>query len=96
MIQAEDGEDAVNKFMANRDKVRLLLLDVIMPKKNGKEVYDKIRIFNPAVKALFVSGYTADIIHQKGLLDKGLHFLLKPVPMNDLLRKVRSILDEPA
>ncbi len=96
VIQAEDGEDAVNKFMANRDKVRLLLLDVIMPKKNGKEVYDKIRIFNPAVKALFVSGYTADIIHQKGLLDKGLHFLLKPVPMNDLLRKVRSILDEPA
>lgn len=94
VIQAENGEDAVNKFMANRDKVRLLLLDVIMPKKNGKEVYDKVRIFNPAVKALFVSGYTADIIHQRGLLDKGQHFILKPVPMNDLLRKVRSILDE--
>jgi PAS domain S-box-containing protein len=96
VIQAEDGEDAVNKFMANRDKVRLLLLDVIMPKKNGKEVYDKIRIFDPAVKALFLSGYNAEVIHQKGLLDKGLHFILKPVPMNDLLRKVRSILDEPA
>jgi PAS domain S-box-containing protein len=93
VIKAEDGEEAVNKFMANRDTVSLLLLDVIMPKKNGKEVYDKIRIFNPGVKAIFLSGYTAEIIEKKGLLDKGLHFILKPVPMNDLLRKVRSILD---
>ena len=94
VIQAEDGEDAVNKFMTNRDKVRLLLLDVIMPKKNGKDVYDKIRIFKPEVKALFLSGYTAEIVQQKGLLDKGLNFILKPAPMNDLLRKVRSILDK--
>ena len=64
-----------------------------MPKKSGKEVYNKIRIFNPDVKALFVSGYNAEIVQQKGLLDKGLHFLLKPVAMNDLLRKVRSVLD---
>jgi PAS domain S-box-containing protein len=93
VIQAENGEDAVNKFMANREKVRLLILDVIMPKKNGKEVYEKIRIFKPDIKALFFSGYTADIIHQKGLLDRGLDLLLKPVPMNDLLRRVRTILD---
>ncbi len=93
VIRAEDGEEAVNKFMADRDKVRLLLLDVIMPKKNGKEVYDKIRIFKPDIKALFLSGYTAEIIQQKGLLEKGVNFILKPVPMNDLLRKVRSILD---
>jgi two-component system, cell cycle sensor histidine kinase and response regulator CckA len=93
VIQAEDGEDAVNKFMMNRDNVKMLLLDVIMPKKNGKEVYDKIRIFKPEVKSLFLSGYTAEIIQQKGLLDKGLNFILKPAPMNDLLRKVRSILD---
>ena len=94
VIQAENGEVAVNKFMENRDTVRLLLLDVIMPKKNGKETYDKIRIFKPDVKALFLSGYTADIVHQKGLLDKGLNFILKPAPMNELLRKIREILDE--
>ena len=63
VIQAVDGEAAVNKFMENRDKVKLLLLDVIMPKKNGKEVYEKIRIFEPDIKALFLSGYTADIMH---------------------------------
>lgn len=94
VIEAENGEDAVNKFMADRSRVKLLLLDVIMPKKNGKEVYEKIRIFEPAIKALFISGYTADVMHKKGLLEKGFNFLLKPVAMNDLLRKVREILDE--
>jgi CheY-like chemotaxis protein len=94
VIQAVDGEAAVNKFMENRDKVQLLVLDVIMPKKNGKEVYEKIRIFQPDIKALFLSGYTADIMHQKGLLDKGVNFILKPIPMNNLLRKVRTILDK--
>ena len=94
VIAAENGEDAVNKFMANRGKIKLLLLDVIMPKKNGKEVYEKIRIFEPTIKALFLSGYTADVMHKQGLLEKDVNFLLKPVDMNDLLRKVREILDE--
>jgi len=93
VIQAENGEEAVNKFMDNRGAIKLLLLDVLMPKKNGKEVYDKIRIFEPGVKALFISGYTADVMHQKGLLDEGLNFMLKPVPMDDLMRKVREVLD---
>jgi nitrogen-specific signal transduction histidine kinase len=93
VIQADDGEDAVKKFMANRGAIKMLLLDVMMPKKNGREVYDKIRIFEPTIKALFLSGHTADIMNQKGLPDKGLNFIQKPVLMNDLLRKVRAILD---
>jgi two-component system cell cycle sensor histidine kinase/response regulator CckA len=93
VIQAENGEVAVNKFMVNRDTINLLLLDVVMPKKNGKEVYDKIRIFEPSIKALFLSGYPADIMQKKGLLDKGENVLLKPVNINDLQQKVRAILD---
>ena len=94
VIEALDGEAAVNRFMENRDRVKLLLLDVIMPKKNGREVLSKIKIFSPDVKTLFVSGYTADVIQEKGLLDPGMQLLMKPVPVNDLLRKIRSILDE--
>jgi PAS domain S-box-containing protein len=93
VIQAENGEDAVKKFMANRGAIKLVLLDVMMPKKNGKEVYDKIRIFEPDIRALFLSGYSADIMNKKGLLEKGFNFLYKPIPMGDLLRKVREILD---
>jgi PAS domain S-box-containing protein len=93
VIEAVDGEDAVNKFMENRDAIRLLLLDVIMPRKNGREVYSKISVFAPGIKALFLSGYTSDVMHQKGLLEQGFNFIMKPVPVNDLLRKIRSLLD---
>jgi signal transduction histidine kinase/CheY-like chemotaxis protein len=93
VIEAVDGEDAVNKFMENRQVVRLLLLDVIMPRKNGREVFAKISIFQPDIKALFLSGYTADIMYQKGLVEPGFNFVMKPVPVNDLLRKIRALLD---
>ena len=93
VIEAEDGEDAVNKFMEHRDLIKLLLFDVIMPKKNGREAYAKIKIFSPEMKVLFLSGYTADTMQRKGLLEPGVNFLMKPVPVNELLRKVRSILD---
>ncbi len=94
VIQAVDGEDAVTKFMSNQNSVQLLVMDVIMPKKSGQKAYEKIRIFKPDIKVLFSSGYTADILCQKGLLDRNMNFILKPAPMNDLLRKVRSILDQ--
>jgi PAS domain S-box-containing protein len=93
VIEAVDGEDAVNKYMKNRESVKLLLLDIIMPKKNGREVFSKIRIFQPDIKAIFVSGYTADIMYQKGLAEPGCNFIMKPVPLNDLLRMIRQILD---
>lgn len=93
VIEAVDGEDAVEKFGENRDRIRLLLLDVIMPGKNGKEAYEEIRNMRPAVKALFMSGYTADIIQKKGILDPGLHFISKPASPSDLLRKIREVLD---
>jgi two-component system cell cycle sensor histidine kinase/response regulator CckA len=93
VIEAEDGEDAVNKFMEHRDLIKLLLFDVIMPKKNGREAYAKIKIFSPDMKVLFLSGYTADTMLRKGLLEPKVNFIMKPVPMNELLRKVRSILD---
>ncbi len=93
VIEAEDGEEALNSFMGSEDKVRLLLLDVIMPKKNGREVYEEIRGNHPAMKALFMSGYTANIIHKKGILEKELNFISKPVDPAEFLRMVRNILD---
>ena len=93
VIEAEDGEEALNKFAGNEDSVRLLLLDVVMPKKNGNEVYAEIRKTHPAMKALFMSGYTANVIHKKGILDKDLHFISKPASPVELLRMVRKVLD---
>ncbi len=93
VIEAEDGEIAVKKFIENKDKVQLLILDVIMPVKNGKEAYEEIKKINPNIKALFTSGYTENVIHKKGILDLELDFIRKPVSPNELLRKVREILN---
>ncbi len=93
VIEAADGEDAVQKFEENKDAVRLVLLDVIIPKKSGKEVYDEIRKMRPDVAVLFTSGYTADVIHKKGMLDTDIDFISKPVTPNELITKIREILD---
>jgi PAS domain S-box-containing protein len=93
VIEAVDGEDAVNKFREHRESVQLLILDLIMPKMNGKEAYDEIRKSKPDIKVIFSSGYEADIIQKRGKLVKGLNFLPKPVIPEELLAKIRKVLD---
>lgn len=93
VILAEDGEDAITKFMENRDKIQLVILDIIMPKKSGKEAGETIRKESPLTKILFMSGYTMDIIKTKELTKAGFDFILKPVVPKDLLKKVREVLD---
>ncbi len=93
VIEAVDGEDAIKRFTEHRSVVKLLILDVIMPKKNGKEVYLAISRNHPGVKVLFASGYTADILSRKGVLEDSRDFIAKPISSTDLLRKVREKLD---
>ncbi len=94
VLEAKDGTDALKVFIENKDKIHLLILDVIMPKKNGKEVYDEIKKERPDIKAVFMSGYNADVIHNKGILEEGLDFIPKPLLPDELLRKIREILDK--
>ncbi len=93
VIEAGDGEDAVAQFVANRDLVQLLLLDGIMPRKNGKEAYLEIRKMNPDIKVIFISGYAENIINWEGMLEPGVSFLMKPLAPSVLLKKVRENLD---
>ncbi len=91
-IEAADGQEAVARFLERKDEIHLVLLDVIMPKKNGREVYEELRKVRPDLKALFMSGYTADIVREKGILDEGLVFLDKPIAPQLLLKRVREVL----
>ena len=93
VIATSDGEEAVNKYKENRERIQLLLFDLIMPKKNGKDAYDEIRAMTPGIKVIFVSGYAPDIIRQRKLLEDNAAVVHKPVLPLDLLRKVRSVLD---
>lgn len=93
VIEAVDGEDAVEKFKENNDRVQLLLFDMIMPRKNGKEAYDNIKGLRHDIRVIFISGYTADIIN-KFSIEKGMEFISKPVSPTELLRRVREALDK--
>ena len=92
VIEAVDGQDAVEKFSANKDKIHLLLFDVIMPHKNGRQAYDAINEMKPGINALFMSGYSEDVVYKKDLLGKGLPLIAKPVSPTGLLKKVREAL----
>ena len=93
VIEAVDGEDAVKKFEENRDRIQLLILDVIMPRKNGKDAYEEIKRISPEMKALFTSGYTEKAIHARGVLEEGLHFISKPFYPSGILKKIREVLN---
>lgn len=94
VVEAVDGEDAINRFVENKEKVDLVITDVIMPRKSGKEVYDEIKKIKPLIKVLFTSGYTADMIGRKGITEEGAAFISKPANPYDFLIKVREILDK--
>ena len=93
-IEAVDGDSAVEKFVKNKDRIQLVILDVIMPKKNGKDVYNAIVNILPTVKVLFMSGYTGDTLHIKEITEKELNIISKPFTDKDILKKIREILDK--
>jgi len=93
VIEASDGEEAVEKFIQNKDRIDLCFLDMIMPKVGGKEAFDEIKKIRPDAKRLFTSGYNAEMLNRKGLCDNDQDFVIKPFNISNLLRKVRNTLD---
>jgi len=93
VMEAVDGEEAVRVFAENRDNIDILLFDIIMPKMKGTEAYEEITKIKPEIKVLFMSGYTEEVIYRKGVLEKGLSFISKPVSPHEILKKIREVLD---
>jgi len=94
VIEAGNGEEAVQRFLENRDTTAILLLDVVMPGNNGREAYEKIKRIEPGIKTIFMSGYTDDIISKNGILEEGFDFVSKPINPDALMRKIRDVLDK--
>jgi len=95
VIEAANGREALDLFLEHREIIDLLMFDVIMPKMNGREVFEEIRKVRPEIKVLFTSGYTGDILNGKGELGREFDFVAKPIPPEELLTKVREVLDRP-
>jgi CheY-like chemotaxis protein len=92
VIEAVDGQDGLEKFLANQDEIKLVIMDVVMPKMNGKEAFAAIVKANPVLPVLFTSGYTPDDVKRKGIQFEDDNFIAKPVAPLTLLRMVRELL----
>jgi two-component system NtrC family sensor kinase len=93
VIIANDGEEAITKFMENKDRIQLLLFDIIMPKMNGRAAYEEIKKTKPDIPVLFASGYSPDMLSEKALIEKGAAIVYKPSSPLELSKKVRDVLD---
>jgi CheY-like chemotaxis protein len=92
VLAAGSPGDAIQIAKDHIGKIELLISDVIMPKMNGRDLASRIAVMFPDIKCLFMSGYTADVIAHRGVLDEGVNFLQKPFSLQDLSAKVRELL----
>ena len=92
VIEAENGEDALKRFYDNKDDIKLLISDIIMPKRNGVDAYQEMLMENPGLKAIFMSGYPSEILTDKRILENNLNFMNKPVSYSLLLEKMAELL----
>ena len=93
VLVACDGEETVDIFRRHQKEIAMAVLDVVMPKKGGKQAYDEMITTIPGLKVLFMSGYSANAIHDSFVLLPGVPFLQKPFNPGALARKVREALD---
>jgi PAS domain S-box-containing protein len=93
VLLASDGEEAVQMFHAHSDEIDLALLDVMLPKLNGSEIYDRIHGGKPDLPVVFATGYSPDLALLQRVQEKNLPMLQKPYSPRDLARKVRETLD---
>jgi PAS domain S-box-containing protein len=93
VLEAENGADALEVARRFEGDIDLLISDVIMPRVGGRELAERLGAARPAMRVLFVSGFTDDTIARHGVLEEGVAFLQKPFTLETLSQKVREILD---
>jgi PAS domain S-box-containing protein len=93
VLAAGTPGEALRQAKAHTGKIHLLITDVVMPEMSGRDLAQVLGQTRSALKVLFTSGYTGDVISHHGVLDEGVHFLQKPFSMRDLASKVREVLE---
>ena len=92
VYSCQDGEEAIQLYRTAVNRIDLVLLDMMMPKMNGRDTFTALKKFNPDVKVLLMSGFSDQDV--QGILSQGIvGFLHKPFQMKSLLFKVREALD---
>ncbi|HTV57775.1 MAG TPA: response regulator [Verrucomicrobiae bacterium] len=94
VLLACEGEQAVREFHEHSLEIDILLLDVVLPKLSGSEVYSHISQSAPRIPVIFATGYSADLALPDQLRRAGITVLQKPYSPRTLARKVRDVLDQ--
>lgn len=92
VLSATTPSEAIRLAREHVKEIRLLIVDVIMPEMNGRELAKQVEALSPEMACLFMSGHSGDIIAQHGILDEKVHFIQKPFSIQDLAAKVRQVL----
>jgi PAS domain S-box-containing protein len=92
VLEAENGQQALEVVSTRRERPRLVLTDVIMPGLNGRELSERLATTQPGLPVLFMSGYTGDDVHARSLLPEQAAFIQKPFGPEELVAKVRTML----
>jgi PAS domain S-box-containing protein len=92
VIEAVNGEEAVELFMANRDSIDLVLLDVIMPKMSGQQAWEKIHELNPDLPVIFSSGYSFNELKKNTLITEKGRLIQKPYTPDQLMDTIAKTL----
>ncbi len=93
MLAAGAPSEAIHLASNFAGQIHLLMTDVIMPEKSGRDLAESLVESRPEMKRLFMSGYTANIIAEQGVLEEGVLFIQKPFSKKDLAAKVREALE---
>jgi two-component system, cell cycle sensor histidine kinase and response regulator CckA len=93
ILAAESPHQCVELVEGYQGTIDLLLTDVVLPKMNGRELFDVLVRMRPDLKVLFMSGYSSNVIGHHGVLDEGVNFIQKPFTVQALSEKVREVLD---
>ena len=92
VLEAENADEALLLNRRFSGTIDLLLSDVVMPGLNGRELYERLKVARPQLEALFMSGYTENVVAHHGVLDEGTNFMQKPFTLEGLLARVRALL----
>jgi two-component system, cell cycle sensor histidine kinase and response regulator CckA len=93
VIPATDGADALRLFTEHDGAVDMVITDVVMPGLGGRELVGRLKIMSPELPVLFLSGYTEEGVRNQGVLEPGAAYLEKPFTSENLLHKVREVLE---
>jgi len=94
VLKTRNAEEALSTFRPYKAIIKLLLTDVVLPGKNGRDLANDLHAVCPNLRTIFISGYPENAVTRHGIQEDGMFYLPKPFSLQSLTRKVRQVLEQ--